>query len=298
MVTDRGQLLLVTAVILAMIVLGMAVMLNSAVTTEVRSPDDPTTDVTEADRIAMDIERGSAGLVGQVNTEVVRGNGDLTTSLESTFDAYADLVFETMGDRRATLTELSFGGVVEEGSYLADPDPDTTLAEETITGMTAVAGLRMSLDLSDTERIVIDITGETQTTEVTVEHTGSAVEIEVDGAVVETCPLGGSTELDLTRHDRSGVGCHVNPFEAIDGDGENVTAIEISNPNDVAGAIQLVVDTSPSELSINELDTTVIAWSVEIELSQWARASERHVTSTIEVYRHPHTIGAMEVPWA
>lgn len=324
--TDRGQVLLTTAVVLAMLVLGAALVLTAATTTDVRSPDDPTTDALEADRILGDIDRGAGGLAGAINAEVPADTETLEASLQSAFDRYDDRLYESLGDRRGTIVGLASVSIDHTGAYVADPDLDSPLQTNDASFGTdpseraAIAGLhvgvnRTTLPGAPDESVQVRINGSEQTRAIamyadgdeavvavdTVDH---GAEPDFDGASTTVCGDDAIVEIDLSR---AGVGagdCHIDPFEELEPD-ETGYGLVFDAPDTVDGGYHYVVDLptaaftdhgfadAPDEAAF----ATPIAWTVGFEVTQHARASEHRTEAVIEVYDTSVAVELLEVPW-
>lgn len=312
---SRGQLLLTTAVVLAVIVLGAAVILTATTTTDVRSPDDPTTDALEADRLLGDIERGLGGLIGAVNAE---RPDPLETNVTTAVEDYEGLLYEVVGDRRGTLLTMDEATIEHEGTLLEDDDLDEGLAlpadgigsdrNETA----AFAGLRLGIDVesdlpeSPEDGLQVRVFGEEEQVATAVYRHNDAVAIEqttapanesptFDGVPASTCGEEGIVEVDLSRSGAHGGDCHRDPvgdLDPIDGDGFGLV---VDNPDAVSGGYQLVVDRPAADYD-DEL-ATAVAWTVGVEVSTHARASEHTVAMTVDAYDYLHAVEALEVPW-
>ncbi|MFP4590707.1 MAG: hypothetical protein ACLFM8_04500 [Halobacteriales archaeon] len=165
--TDRGQMLLLAAITLAVVLLGMAVLLNAAVTTEVRAPDDPSTDLDEAERIASDVEAGLSGLAARINLDGQHAqNAALTDAFEANDSTFANYVEMSMGRHRASLLDHSFANVTL-GAYVADGDRTTDLRFRTgspsdhstrvdRSDATTIRGMTFSLNKTEIRRSTVD----------------------------------------------------------------------------------------------------------------------------------------------
>lgn len=324
---DRGQVLLTTAVVLAMLVLGAALVLTAATTTDVRSPDDPTTDALEADRILGDIERGAGGLAGAINAEVPPDTETLETSLASAFDRYDDRLYESLGDRRGTIVGLGSVSIEQAGTYVADPDLDTPLETNEAafgtdsTERAAFAGLRVALE-RDTlpgtpeDSLQVRVNGTEQTRAIAMYADGDEVVVAVDtvdhgaqpdfaGGSSTVCGDDDVVEIDLSR---TGVGagdCHVDPFGALEADEDGYGLVFDDPDTDVHGGYHYVVDLPTSAFTedgfadepASTAFATPIAWTVGFEVTQHARASEHHTEVVSEIYNTPVAVELLEVPW-
>lgn len=329
---SRGQLLLTTAVVLALIILGLTVLLNASVTTEIRSPDDPATDLAEADRLAQDIERGSTSLVVfQQNEGYYAERSALELAMNESFDVYGDILYETVGDRRATHVTLETITINQNGTYVADPDRETDLSPEESSGPTVLidpnesaplAALQLSLEVESLEddpddAFQVHFHGDDNISAIAI-HAGDddAVAIshdtyDIDGNASFTdsdevsCEGDQYVDIDLTRYNRTDADCHVDLFASLEGDHFGLT---FENPTSTKGGFHFVM--GPGELGNetmfdaydgDEPDgpfTAYAAWSVDLTISQLSQASDRHSSQEIEVYADPQASGSLEVPWA
>ncbi len=338
-VRDRGQLLLTTAVVLALIILSLTVLLNAAATTDIRSPDDPATDLVETDRLAQDIEYGSAGLVGQLQG-VTRfsSNASLQTTINESFEAYTDILYESAGDRRATHVTLDGAQITQHGTYVADPDLESNLtdADNSTTlikldpddDTAPLAGMRLSLAVDSLENTTetafqIRIHGDDSAIALAMlSSDGGSVTIAFDtydpanesdepdfsNATTHQCEADTYADIDLTRYNRTSATCHVNPFDQIDPIDTDEYGLVFVNPANATGGYHYVVGTTLSEAdtrydAYNETTAdgpyiAPIAWSVEVSLTQLAVASERQHVTDLVIYDYRHTAGFLEVPWA
>lgn len=324
---SRGQLLLISALALAMIIVGLAVLLNAAILTEVRAPDDPATDLVEADRLGDDIETGLAGVLAHANADGPYGN---TASLNETvfehLSTYEVAMFEAVGERRATLLTL---GITENdftyGSYAADAnrsspvifgDPnDTTWTWIDPDDSAQIADLRFSFEvesINNTEianAIAIELIGEETNTEYAVvyEENNASVVNRSDGSTVSTCePEGDYVTVTFGPLPSEDTDCHVDGLTATspapDGHG-----LKIHNAENATGGFMLATEASPETLEgVDEYNppsdddpyVTPLIWSSEVRIEQRAHASERLVDRTVSVYEDPIHGTLLEVPWS
>lgn len=344
---ERGQLLLVSAIVLAMIILGLAVLLNAAITAEVRAPDDPSTDITEAERLGLDLERSIADLGAYLNAEGPwEAESDLRTTLDRNISLFNNITFEAVGDRRATLatislndSRISFGTLVADG----DRDADLTLDGEGAVNhsirvdrpnATEIRGLTLSLNASEVANETENATGvqlwgtDTDTCKLYsfVANTSGGVDlVEQDinctadntainaGNVVDTCDGPFATVVIGPNAPNASSTCYADGFadvEPIDGDGYGLS---IRNPAATSGGYQYlvgtrsfpgVVDGAPYDsYAVYDPDSTShpyvapLVWTIGVDITQQARASERYVTRGIDVYADPANAEVLENPW-
>lgn len=263
-VGDRGQVLLITAITLSFILIGLAVLLNAGITTEVRSPDDPSTDIGESQRIADDLDQGLAGLVAHVNA---RGPYDDRTAVNDTVAAnvstFGDFWFEALGERRATLLDLDYGDVTDYGTYVADGDraADFRLRNESDVHHSVridddaparVYGLLVSVDTSTLAADERNATGiqvwgatgchlyslvengtdgvDVRNQSVDCEGNETAIDVAPDTSLVATCN-GTFATVDFGRSDPGNESvCHVDAFGSLRAIGDGAYGLSIRNP--------------------------------------------------------------------
>lgn len=280
---DRGQVLLIAAITLAVVVLGVAVLLNAAVTTEVRAPDDPATDLDEADRVAGDIETGLAGVAARINAE---GTYDDEDPLEDAFDAnvstFATYTALSMGHHRASMVNLSSANVTF-GTYVADGDRTTDLrfAQGNVSNhsirvsesdATEILGLTTSLNKTEINRqngpnetVGFQFRGANDTCNLYSIETGSTrnditvdvregIDCEEDtdsldnytGTVAAECTLDNETEyarIEFRERPTSDDVCHVDPFADLDPVDGDGYGFSIRNPTSVSGGYGYLLGT-------------------------------------------------------
>lgn len=328
---ERAQLLLVTAIIMAIIILGLAVLLNAAVTTDVRAPDDPSTDITESERLGLDFESGVAGLGAYINADGPwAGASELEDYIESNLTTFNDAMFEAVGDRRATLANIRFNDV-SFGTLVADGDRESDLAKDDEdrrvildeTDSAEVYGLTFSMNVSSLEDDVENATGvELRGADncvlfsfinngTHVELVESDVECGTDNITNTTTvdshePEGNYTRFVIGQDQPVGdAALFADGFGDLEPDG-TVYGLSILNPAASKGGYRILVGTTDFEDKDYyddfepEEDHPYVAsliWTVDIDVHQRARASERSVTRTVDIYPDEEYIRALGVPW-
>jgi len=123
--SDRGQLLLVTALTLAVMLVTVALLLNTAIFTENIATRDTTADGTEAIELRGEAVAGVGELI---DTENRQGGGD-TAAVEAGIEAMEPLVERERG-RHGTIANLSYRETTA-GQLLRWADPATPRSFET-----------------------------------------------------------------------------------------------------------------------------------------------------------------------
>lgn len=275
---DRGQVLLIAAVTIALMLMGVAVLLNASVTTEVRAPDDPSTDIGESDRIAKDLERGLAGLVARVNAAgPYEGESAVNDTIAPNVSTFTDFFFEALGERRATLLDMSYEGVAEFGTYVADDDrtDDFTFlsgddAHNSVrinaSEPSQILGLVVSVDTSSVEDDArnatgIQLWGDTECHLYSVVSNGSetvdilnqSIECNANKSDIETDPANTTVEatctgtfatIDLgrTAPPANNSTCYVDAFSSLEPIGDDTYGLSIRNENASLGGYHFLTD--------------------------------------------------------
>ena len=333
---DRGQLLLVSAIVLAMIIFGMAILLNAAVTTDVRAPDDPSTDITESERLGLDLETGVAGLGAHLNVDNLgQDESQLRGDFETNLIRFNNATFEAVGDRRATLSRLSFSDVTM-GTLVADGDreSDLTLADETNENhsiriseedATVIKGLVFSINTSREDvkdAAGVQLWGEDECVLFSFVSTVDGVAIyeqEIGDCEIDNADLEDGKEITTCDGDfaRIVIGpdepenedfCYVDGFADLEPFEDGGYGLSIRNPEAADGGYQFLIasDFYSNADGYHDFDAedtehpyvAPVIWSVDIDIDQRARASERSVTRTVDIYADREHIDLLGVPWS
>ena len=335
---DRGQLLLVSAIVLAMIIFGMAILLNAAVTTDVRAPDDPSTDITESERLGLDLETGVAGLGAHLNVDNLgQDESQLRGDFETNLIRFNNATFEAVGDRRATLSRLSFSDVTM-GTLVADGDreSDLTLADETNEDhsiriseedATVIKGLVFSINTSieDIEDAAgVQLWGEDECVLFSFVSTEDGVTIyeqrfdsedcDDENTIIEPGEFVDQCEGDFARivigpdEPENEDFCYVDGFADLEPFEDGGYGLSIRNPEAAYGGYQFLIasDFYSNADGYHDFDAedtehpyvAPVIWSVDIDIDQRARASERSVTRTVDIYADREHIDLLGVPWS
>lgn len=332
---DRGQILLIAALTIAITLLGVTVLLNASVITEVRAPDDPATDLEEAERLSDDVEAGLAGLAARLNQER-RYNGDaaLTSALESNVSTFFDYATLSIGQHRATMldpnstpTDVQIGTYVADGnlsSTLALPDEDADVnVSDRVTPEAPIYGLSLSLNSTylttgQDDHVGIELRGadgecRLYRLEPTASDEVEIVEYDIScgdppagsaGTRIETCDpdVFPNTRFDFGRVAGDAEACHVNLLDRVPGVDGTAHELAFHNPGVVEGGYRYVTGADITDPvydppSGSSPYVTPVVHAFDVTLEQRARASRRTVETTVTVHRHHGAPYAMGVPW-
>lgn len=327
---DRGQILLIAALTIAVTLIGVTVLLNASVIAEVRAPDDPATDLTEASRMSDDLESGLAGMAARLNRDGhYTTNESLNAALEANVSTYLDYATLSIGQHRATMLNASSPTDVQIGTYVADGNRSSTLAlpdadvnvSERVADPAPIYGLSLNLSSGslpgDTDAFGIELEGADGDCRLyRLEPNGSdqvdVVEYDIacgteqnggDGTTIETCDLAaGEQRFDFGRVAGTAEACHVNLFERVPAINGTDHRLAFHHPDAIEGGYRFVVgavvdDTAYEESPDANPYVLPVVHAFDITLEQQARASRRTVSTTVTVHRHPETVYAMGVPW-
>lgn len=127
---DSAQLLLISAIVLAVLVLGLAVLLNAALFAGGHAPGGASVDIADADRLHDDINRDMGTLLAWLNERgPYAAESDLSADVTANASTFADRLFETVGDHRGALLDLEVASL-GYGTYVADANRSTPLTLE------------------------------------------------------------------------------------------------------------------------------------------------------------------------
>lgn len=232
--SDRGQLLLVTALALAVLLVTVALLLNTAIFTENVATRDTTADGREAIELRAEAVEGVGTLI---ETETRAGGGD-PADVEAAVDAMGPLV-DREHARHGAIATLSRNGSATAGRLLrwsdagsprafADHGTRWTFAD----GLGSARGFRLTVDpstLADTTAAASDAdaigirfissTGTNTTQYLYVDGSGSlSVAEAVDGSTpTEQCSIeyNGTTTVDFTASRLSTEGAATDCFRGL-----------------------------------------------------------------------------------
>lgn len=255
---NRAQLLLIGAIAIAFIVLGIAVTLNTVVYTQTISSSDSMSAAEGAERVELEVERGVQEVVQEAN----RDGTDATNAVEDFASVYRDQT-ATSGPTVVSLDPVSEG---EDGTRITDEDP--VGSDEVVyahSPAVQVGQLIVELDLqSSGDAFELDVGSE----RVTVEYTGSDVEIEDDSSPLEcTIAPADSDELtvDLLTGDGTGTlddrsECR-DLFSSLRGEHDEIDVSD--NGDELLEGYDVVVGTDSVDSSDGDEDP--VPWTMEIE---------------------------------
>lgn len=338
---DRGQLLLLTAVALAFVILGLAVLLNAAVTTDVRAPDDPAVDVVETDRLAADLDRGLIGLIARVNGGGTYPNeADLAGAADANLTRYMDVLFEAVGDRRGALVDLEVGEMstgtlvidanLSSRPLLHDEAPSDRSIRVDPNDPAPIAGLQLAFteaaleNATDATGVLVYGDGACVLVTVSIDGDNATVSkstvdcidpVHSDPAEEECAFTDGRVVVDLGPGTPTASTCSVDAFDAVDPiEAPDAYGLAIHEPNATDAGYRFVVGDRTFEhvtdgepdgdaYVVYEDDDTPspyiapVVWSLPVEVTLHARASERTATTTFDLGDDPTLATHLEVAW-
>lgn len=302
---DRGQLMLVGAIIVAITFLGLTTLLNSVVFTENvggGSSVEVTGDVTEFNREAR---RNAQALAIRINHD---GNYSLTSTIEENLDRnftqYSDRLAESYADTSSVYVNLSHEKVLVTGKRIVQTE-DANFTKggtedwDVYTGGTTDIGwfvfnLNASeVSESDKFRLLIDNSSSTQTITFQQDRDGRIlVNSTIDGAHtsnVSCTPTGGRVLLDVLDGTSAGADCSFNGTDRLAGP---YTRIRFEDSSNGFGKYDVVVNDS-ANVGVPPCDTDPepcrmeAAWKIQITTRYQTASISFENTQNVSVYNDP-----------
>lgn len=307
--SQRAQLILVGSIAIAIVLIGLTIVLNSAVFTEnVAGGSSPTVtdEVTQFDREAL---RNVRSLVVRINHESVypgtgAGETAIDTDVRQNVTDYSRLLAQTYADTGSVYVNVSYEGTesignrivqAKDGDFSSNPGGQswTPVDDPFLLGRFVVnvdvtnttAGEPFFMNLTDASGSTLNVSME-KTTEGELELNSS-----IDGGDVSeaTCtPKNGRVLLDVV-HGTSYTGdCSFNSTGHLE---EPYTRLRFENGENVRGKYDLVMNRSdpaslsgvPNCASVNDPCRSVAVWAVNVttRYDQGAFSFERNHSVTV-----------------
>ena len=231
---DRGQMILMAGVLLAIIFVALALLVNAAIYT-----DNVATRGGDSASEALEYQNGVTGSVGElIDAENADGEHANVNEIETAVEAGTDKIDETHKGyhlRRGAGTTTSLDtATFEEGRYLSETS--TTRFTDWTANASAVRGFVIDLDttnMTEGSAFEIDLNG----TRLSVNRTGGNIEVSGGTEGIECAvPKSDMVRLDVTGQQLGGEPCRFG-FPDLDDDSQ----IGIENGEHAAGTYELTV---------------------------------------------------------
>ena len=306
---DRGQLLLVGALALAVLFVALALLLNTAIYTGNLAARDASGDATPAIEYVSAARSAGADAVYSVN----RRNNTNATELNRAFTATTNRWDDLAAHHRAVagviadvdVTGTTNGTRIQQDDASRSFTNDTGAADWTVvdgSGITSVRSMRFAVDNSTltpidnagnatTEPVFrVDSTSDVETRSAYIYYnaTGDNPEVLVDDTNETVCAAGSVTDgtfvVDVPNESVGGERC-----QALGGIDDDPDAIKYGNGDAAGGSYTMVIDEPPSSLSLSDLNapgTGSPYWTDAIyaaNLTVTYRTAEIDYAATIEV---------------
>lgn len=301
---DRAQLLLVGAIAIAIVLIGLTTVLNSAVFTENvagGSSAEVTGDVTEFDREAVGTARS---LVLRVNHEsVYRSEGPLDANVRGNVSGYSSILSESYADTGSVYVNITYEDTQAYGTRIVqveDDDLDTGGGGD-LTPQSAPALIGwfvMNVDVenvSQVDPVHVELTDADGTKlNLSMRRTVDgrlAVNSSIDGGHVSdvTCrPRNGRVLLDVLKGTSYDGSCSFNSTKYLD---SPYSELEVSNGDDWSGKYDLVWSDDSNVPGVPDCAAEpqnpcegVATWSVTISTHYQSETVAYNKTHTVSVY--------------
>ena len=298
---DRGQLLLVGALALAVVFVALALLLNTAIYTGNLATRDSGVDGAPAIEYASEARAAGVDAVRSVNRRNDSSGSDLTRSFGATMARWDDLASHHAAvsghaadvDVAGTTNGTRIRQANATRSYV---DASGASNWTVVTGVTDVRSLRLTVERSalsagPAAAFRVNVTSGVGTRSAVVYDTGSGPEVRVvDGGTTTTCPAGsvtgGTIAVDVPNASVGGAPC---PALGTLAETTGSVTIAYRNGGAAAGTYGMVVDEPPSALSLSGVNAGSGAGS-----PYWTYAiygAELNVTYRTEKLDYAATIG-------
>lgn len=287
--SDRGQLLLVGAVTIAFIILGLVVVVNGVLYTQVIDSGNTIESANDAKNAEFEVTRGVRGLIQEVNRN--HDESDLEGDVNANLSAFDRAYRNATADSRPTIVDVSRNSSpsIEYGTMIYSDEisggnntnnvyqnaaASPTIGQFVVTLDTDqdgsfdanfTNGPDVEFDLDDSED-ELDVTGDSGIT-CTVAMSGGTVTVDVLAGMV-----------DGTRHD-----CltkHVSADVRGNHDG-----LSFDQVDDIDGGFEVVVDENSVLSNVaSGYETKTIAWSVPVTVSYDSNEIGYERDRVIEIY--------------
>ena len=304
---DRGQLLLVGALALAVLFVALALLLNTAIYTGTLATRDAGGDATSA--IEYTSEARSAGLnaVASVNRRNNTSKSDLNAAFNGTISRWDDLAahHRAVNGAAADVDVVA----VTNGTRIEQDDASRSFTNESgstdwtvASGMAAVRSMRFTVDestltsvdnaTSATTEPVFNVTvasgPDARSIYVYNNSTSDTPEVLVDDGSETVCPVQSVTDgtfvVDVSNASVGGASC-----SALGPTDDDPDTIAYRDGDAAGGTYTMVVDEPPSSLALSELNATGSGspyWTYAIydaEFTVTYRTDELDYEVTVEV---------------
>lgn len=298
----RGQILLVTALILGITFVALALILNSAIFTENLASRGDTTGADDVVTYHHNLERGLGDVVAYETRNASSGE---------THDTVFGRIDTAVSDADAMLVRRHARNGVMSNATVGDVDNGTRIFQtnhsRNFTDGTGTENWTVASDVSGTRAFRMDVHGASATCSgvadcftVNVsdgtdhwrvfvsETTAGEIEVQVDdGTDTESCGVVDEPQvpIDVTGGTVNGTNCGALAFSDAPGDGYDV---RFENADAIAGTYSLVVDdesiaTTPPIQFVSGSDPSVAAAVYELTLEYDFRSTEIVVGTELRV---------------
>ena len=263
---DRGQLLLVGALALAVVFVALALLLNTAIYTGNLATRDAGVDATPAIEYVADSRAAGVDAIGSVNRRNNSSRTELRRALGATVTRWDDLASHhrvVAGDAADTdVAGTTNGTRIQQDDAARAYTNNTSAADWTVvegSGVTAVRSVRFTVDNSTltgiddasnatTEpvfEVTVDSPSSTRTAYIYHNTSSGTAEVLVDDGGREVCPAGSVTDgtfvVDVPNGSVGGAECQ-RLGNLDDTDSLSSVSVEYRNGGAAGGTYSMVVD--------------------------------------------------------
>lgn len=280
--SDRGQLLLVGAVTIAFIILGLVVVVNGVLYTQVIDSGNTIESANDAQNAQLEVTRGVRGLIQEVN----RNSDDPVNDVEENVTAFDRAYRNTTADSRPTIVDVSrnSSASIEPGTMIYSDDISSGLVTDDVFLTPSTVGqFIVTLDAGTDGSFEGNFTNG-PSVDFDIDSGQNEIAVAVDGG--QTCRIAASDDevtVDLLagRVDGTADEClrkHVS--KNINGSHDGMTFEDVDQNY---GSFEVVIEGDSVGGSVNYA-TKTIAWSVPVTVSYDANEISYERDRVIEIY--------------
>lgn len=309
---DRAQLILVGSLLVALVIIGLALVLNAVIFTESIDSTATTADATAATEFDDTVTRDTRSLLVRVNHGgVYADNASLDAAIRANYSAYSGLLTETYASGRGAVADTVYNGATVNGSRTIQTTDGAFTQDGTGSGQDdwslvsasnkrALGWFVVNLNASEMSQTpvafeLVGSSGETRRIEIR-QNTSSDSRVDVETELLGTS----DTSRDVCTASRERVLLDMLEGEAVVGNcrfdtTEGLTgpyAVRVVDGDEARGTYELVTKAAgngalPNCPVASGPCTARVVWQANVTTVYESSTIEYHRTGTITIYDTP-----------
>lgn len=258
----RGQLLLVGAVALAIIILGLSVVVNTVLFTENVGTGEARVEAPAIEEFSFEAQKSARSLMLRLNAaDRTDTLAEVDASISGQLANYSDATARSYASSGTVFVDVAYNDTLENGTRIVQgsdreftyPDGGSNISEWNPIDRTGhspveIGWLVLNVDLRNTsgEQTAITVTTESGTTRTyqlnrSDDGSGTDLRVSVAGTTTECASTGGRVLVDLRSGEAFSSECTFDGINSMDSPYET---IEIENGDNLAGQYDIIVNES------------------------------------------------------